>query len=177
MGRPLSNTDCGARGLPVAGTEAGAGPNAADGDAGEAVPSGEAGGAGEAGPDGAAGTARYAERRIDVQAWADDTGEATGDLADFDAWSRRATLESSVESVRLSLADYEVPADAAELMARWWGDWLDASFDGPVDVAYLEGLPGYAAWRRYGADTRYGPWVDLSLERAGTDFERISVDL
>lgn len=62
-------------------------------------------------------------------------------------------------------------------MTEWWGQITNASYDGPVDADYFESLPGYADWLQDGMDTRYGPWVSRTIDRASTNFWHLDFNL
>lgn len=112
---------------------------------------------------------RYTPRRIDVNAWAKETGQTSSELLDFNTYEETVFRERCEETVQLLKGDKWISGKKMKQATDFFRD---------VQQEYLEGSlydhkedflkhPGYKIFMTLAEGTTYGRWMPVFLENAG----------
>jgi hypothetical protein len=114
---------------------------------------------------------RYYPRRVDVDAWAKQSGQSDRNLLDFARWQQKELRNYAHENVRYMSERNPLSKKEAEQAEEFFYAAMNAYWDGSLfdQREALEGMPGYEPFFQCAESYAYGWWLKELIETASPE--------
>ena len=108
----------------------------------------------------------YNTQSVNVQKWAQETGQTDENLLNFDSYSKDFYMQSQINRTIDTIMDSGVLQEDRQLLAEFFAELNVYYFPGVVDQAYdyLVTTDGYEAWQNKGKDLWHYQYVMARME-------------